>query len=156
MATNIFIPHIHEDDAQIEAMKSLVRERGFDVRDSSIDSSNPNRATNIEYIRSRILAPAIDWASVVVVLISPQTCNSEHVDWEIRYAQEHDKRIVGVYTQGAATSDIPEALADYAKAVVGWNSDRIVGAICGDINDWEKPGGGRMPERDIQRIRCQT
>jgi hypothetical protein len=109
MATNIFIPHIHEDDAHIEAMKSLLRERGFDVSDSSIDSSNPNNATNIDYIRGRILAPAIDWASVVVVLISPQTCNSEHVDWEIRYAQEHDKRIVGVYTQGSSEADIPAA-----------------------------------------------
>lgn len=156
MATNIFIPHIHEDDAQIEAMKSLLDGRGFDVRDSSIDSSNPNRAKNIDYIRNRILAPAIDWASVVVVLVSPQTRNSEHVDWEIRYAQEHDKRIVGVYTRGSAESDIPRALAEYGKAVVGWNSDRIVGAICGDINDWETPDGGPMPERVIERIRCQT
>src|SRR3954453_18003340 len=153
MATNIFIPHVHEDDAQIEAMKSLLGERGFDVRDSSIDSSNPNRASSIDYIRSQILAPAIDWASVVVVLISPQTRNSEHVDWEIRYAQEHDKRIVGVYTSGSTESEIPEALADYAKAIVGWNGDRIVGAICGDINDWEASDGGRMPERAIARIR---
>jgi antiphage defense system Thoeris ThsB-like protein len=156
MATNIFIPHVHEDDKQIEAMKSLLRERGFDVRDSSIDSSNPNRASSIDYIRSQILAPAIDWASVVVVLVSPQTRNSEHVDWEIRYAQEHDKRIVGVYTHGAAESDIPEALAEYGEAVVGWNGDRIVGAICGDIGEWEAPDGGRMPERLIERIRCQT
>ncbi len=126
------------------------------MRDSSIDSSNPNRATKIDYIRSQILAPAIDWASVVVVLISPQTRNSEHVDWEIRYAQEHDKRIIGVYTHGAAESEIPEALADYAQAVVGWNGDRIVGAICGEISDWEMPDGRRMPERVIQRIRCQT
>jgi hypothetical protein len=156
MATNIFIPHVHEDDAHIESMKGLLRDRGFEARDSSIDSSNPNRAKNIDYIRSKILAPAIDWASVVVVLVSPQTRNSEHVDWEIRYAQEHGKRIVGVYTRGSADTDIPEALADYAEAVVAWNGDRIVGAICGDINDWEKPDGGRMPERDIQRIRCQT
>ncbi len=156
MATNIFIPHIHEDDAHIEAMKSLLRERGFDVRDSSIDTSNPNNASDISYIRRKILAPAIDWASVVVVLISPQTHNSEHVDWEIRYAQEHDKRIVGVYTHGAAECDIPEALQDYAKAVVGWNGDRIVDAICGEINDWETPSGERVRERSIPRIRCQT
>jgi MTH538 TIR-like domain (DUF1863) len=156
MATNIFIPHIHEDDGQIEAMKSLLRERGFEVRDSSIDSSNPNNATNISYIRREILAPAIDWSSVVVVLISPETRNSEHVDWEIRYAQEHEKRIVGVYTYGSAECDMPEALQDYAEAVVGWNGDRIVSAICGGINDWETPDGDRVPERSIPRIRCQT
>lgn len=156
MAPNIFIPHIHEDDIQIEAMKSLLRERGFDVRDSSIDSSNPNRATDIAYIRREILKPAIDWCGVVVVLISPDTRNSEHVDWEIRYAQEHDKRIVGVWTRGSAECDIPEALQDYAQAIVGWNGDRIVGAISGEIDDWEKPDGDRVPERVIRRIRCQT
>lgn len=156
MAPNIFIPHIHEDDAQIEAMKSLLHDRGFDVRDSSIDTSNPNRATDIAYIRREILKPAIDWCGVVVVLISPDTRNSEHVDWEIRYAQEHDKRIVGVWTHGSAECDIPEALQDYAQAIVGWNGDRIVGAISGEIDDWEQPDGDRVPERVIQRIRCQT
>lgn len=156
MAKNIFIPHIHEDDAHIEAMKSLLKDRGFDVRDSSIDSSNPNKAKDIDYIRREILSPAIDWASVVVVLVSPNTRDSEHVDWEIRYAQEHGKRIVGVYTQGSTESEIPEALADYAEAVVGWNGERIEGAICGDINEWQTPSGEQMPEREIQRIRCQT
>lgn len=155
MATNIFVSHIHEDDPHIEPMKTLLRERGFAVRDSSIDSGNPNRATNPDYIKSEILAPAIDWASTVVVLISPQTRVSDWVRWEIEYAQRHGKRIVGVFTHGAADCDIPGALDDYGKAVVGWQADRIVGAICGDINDWESSGGGRRDERLIVRIRCQ-
>lgn len=156
MATNIFISHIHEDDEHIEKMKSLLRGRGFDVHDSSIDSSNPNNAKSIDYIRRDILAPAIDWSSVMVVLMSPETCNSEHVDWEIRYAHEHDKRIIGVYTHGSSECAVPEAFADYGEAVVGWNGDRIVGAICGDVNEWENPDGSRVSARDIPRIRCQT
>lgn len=153
-ATNIFIPHIHEDDEHIEPMKALLKERGFDVRDSSIDSSNPNNATDPDYIKQNILAPAIDWASVVVVLISPATCDSEWVNWEIEYAHEDDKRIVGVWTHGAAECDIPEALENYADAVVGWQADRIQGAICGDINDWEQSDGAKRPVRDITRYGC--
>jgi hypothetical protein len=153
-ATNIFVSHIHEDDEHIESMKALLRERGFEVRDSSIDSSNPNNAKDPDYIKQSILAPAIDWASTMVVLISPDTRASEWVDWEIEYAQEHGKRIVGVWTHGAAECDIPDALEQYADAVVGWNTDRIHGAICGDINDWEQSDGSKRPVRDITRHGC--
>lgn len=151
---NIFVSHIHEDDEHIELMKSLLRERGFEVRDSSIDSSNPNQAKNPDYIKHNILAPAIDWAGTVVVLISPETRDSEWVDWEIEYAQQQDKRIVGVWTHGAAECDIPDALEKYADAVVGWQTDRIQGAINGDINDWEQSDGSKRPARDIARYGC--
>jgi hypothetical protein len=156
MSTNIFISHIHEDDPHIEPMKSLLGEHGYDVRDSSIDSSNPNRANNPDYIKTQILAPAIDWAGTVLVLVSPETCRSEWVNWEIRYAQEQGKRIVGVYAPGATESDIPEALEDYGTAVVGWQAASIVDAINGAVNQWESSDGGRRPARDITRIVCQT
>ena len=152
--TNIFISHIHEDDERIAAMKSLLSERGFDVRDSSINSERPNQAKDPDYIKNEILAPRIDWASTLVVLISPETCNSEWVEWEIEYAQQHDKRIVGVWTQGAAECDIPDALDKYADAVVGWQGDRIQDAICGDINDWEQSDGTKRPPRALARHRC--
>jgi len=152
--TNIFISHIHEDDEHITAMKSLLGERGFDVRDSSINSERPNRAKDPDYIKSEILGPRIDWASMLVVLISPETRDSPWVDWEIEYAQQHDKRIVGVWTHGAAECDIPGALDKYADAVVGWQADRIQGAICGDVNDWEQSDGTKRPARALTRHGC--
>jgi MTH538 TIR-like domain (DUF1863) len=151
---NIFVSHIHEDDEHIESMKSLLRERGFDVRDSSIDSSNSNAAKNPDYIKNAILAPAIDWAGTVIVLISPDTRDSDWVDWEIEYAQQRDKRIVGVWTVGAAECDIPDGLEKYADAVVGWQADRIEGAISGDINDWEQSDGSKRAARDTARYGC--
>jgi hypothetical protein len=152
--TNIFISHVHEDDEHIGAMKSLLSERGFDVRDSSINSERPNQAKDPDYIKSEILAPRIDWARTLVVLISPETCNSEWVEWEIEYAQQHDKRIVGVWTHGASECDIPDALDKYADAVVGWQADRIQDAICGDINDWEQSDGTKRPPRGLARHGC--
>jgi hypothetical protein len=152
--TNIFVSHIHEDDEHIASMKALLRERGHEVRDSSINSARPNEATNSDYIKSEILGPRIDWASTLVVLISPETRDSEWVNWEIEYAQQHDKRIIGVWTHGAAECDIPDALDEYADAVVGWQADRISGAISGGINDWEQSDGSKRPVREITRYGC--
>lgn len=151
---NVFVSHIQEDEEHIAAMKVLLKTRGFDVSDSSITSSRPNQARDPDYIKSSILAPAINWASTLVVLISPDTCNHEWVTWEIEYAQKMGKRIVGVWTHGAAVCDIPEALDKYADAVVGWNGERIEQAICGEINDWESSDGGSREPRPIARYGC--
>jgi hypothetical protein len=152
--TNIFISHIHEDDAHIEAMKTLLKERGFSVRDSSIDSASPNQAKDPDYIKREILAPRISWASTLLVLVSPGTKDSGWVDWEIEEAQRADKRIVGVWTHGAAECDVPDALELYADAVVGWQADRIYGAICGDIINWETSDGRTREQHAIARYSC--
>jgi MTH538 TIR-like domain (DUF1863) len=152
--SNIFVSHIFEDDEQIGGMKDLLSAHGFDVRDSSINDTRPNRANDPDYIKREILAPRIDWASTLVVLISPQTRDSEWVAWEIEYAQQAGKRIVGVWTHGAAECDVPDALDEYADAVVGWQADRIKDAICGDINDWEQSDGTKRPAREIARYGC--
>jgi Thoeris protein ThsB, TIR-like domain len=151
---NIFISHIHEDDEELTNMKNLLEARGFHVRDSSINSANPNEAHDPDYIKSGILAPRIRWAGVLVVLISPETRNSEWVNWEIEYANKLDKRIVGVWAHGANECDVPDALELYADAVVGWQAERIKDAICGEINNWETSDGALRPDRGIARYAC--
>jgi hypothetical protein len=153
-AGNVFISHIHEDDADLTAMKGLLGKSGFQVRDSSINSSNPNDAQSPEYIRSQILAPRIQWAGTMVVLISPGTHESEWVNWEIDYANKLDKRIVGVWAHGAKDCDVPESLDRYADAVVGWQGERIKDAICGNINNWETSSGELRDTRQIARYSC--
>lgn len=103
--------------------------------DSSINASRPNRAKDPDYIKHELLAPRIDWAGTVVVLISPETKDSEYVRWEIEYAARNDRRIVGVYTRGSADCDVPDGLEDYADAIVNWNGDAIV----------DDPRRGRLP-----------
>src|SRR6185295_11351644 len=98
---------------------------------SSINASRPNNAKDPDYIKSQILAPRIDWAGTVVVLISPETKDSEFVAWEIEYAARTETRIVGVFTRGSADCDMPEGLEDYADAIVNWDGDAIVEAIRG-------------------------
>lgn len=152
---NVFISHLHEDDAGLADLKKLIESGGLTVRDSSINSSNPNEAKNPDYIKSQILAPQIHWASTLLVYVTPATKNSEWVNWEIEYAEKCGKRIVGVYAHGAAQCDIPEALEKYADDVRGWQSEGIVDAILGKSNEWRLPNGEKREPRPIKRYNCE-
>jgi hypothetical protein len=151
---HVFISHVHEDDAGLGKLKDLLSKNGTTIKDSSIDSSSPNDAKSKEYIKSQVLAPQIQWASTVIVYITPQTKESEWVNWEIEYAFKEGKNIVGVWAHGANECDIPEALENYANAVVGWHGDSIIDAINGKGDKWEKPDGSPAPARHIVRHPC--
>ncbi|MDM8000197.1 MAG: TIR domain-containing protein [Dehalococcoidia bacterium] len=140
---NIFISHVHEDDDLLPKLKNLIGRAGMEVRDSSINSEKPNYATNLNYIKEKYLRPHIDWASTLVVLITRDTAQSEWVNWEIRYAIDQGKNVVGVFAQGATDADIPEELLKLGDAVVvGWQGDRVVDAINGKITGWDDPSTG--------------
>lgn len=152
---NVFISHVHEDDAGLGKIKNLLAKNGMTVRDSSINSSNPNEAKSTDYIKSDILAPQIKWAGTLVVYISPKTKNSEWVNWEIEYAQKEGKRIVGVWAHGAKDCDIPDALKNVGDAVVvGWNGDAIIDAINGTSGAWQNHDGGTCDARPLTRHPC--
>lgn len=151
--SNVFVSHLHEDDAQIDNLKALVSDRGLEIRDSSINASRPNNAKDPDYIKHQILAPRIDWAGTMVVLISPETKDSDFVRWEIDYAAKTETRIVGVFTRGSAGSDMPEGLEDYADAIINWSGDAIVEAIRGK-DEFRGPDGAARQPRDIRRYGC--
>lgn len=153
-AKNIFVSHVHEDDEVLQELKELLRKGGYEIRDSSIDSSKPNEAKSEDYIKSEILAPRVRWASTMIVLISPDTHTSTWVDWEIEYAQKEGKRIIGVWVRGGQESDVPANLDLYADAVVGWQADRVMDAINGKINNWILPDGEERVSRSIDRYSC--
>ena len=140
---NIFISHVHEDDDLLPKLKDLIGRAGMEVRDGSINSDKPNDATNPDYIKGEYLRPHIDWASTLVVLITHDTAQSDWVNWEIKYAVEQGKNVVGVFAQGATDADIPEELRKHGDAaVVGWQGDRVVDAINGKITGSDDPATG--------------
>jgi hypothetical protein len=151
---NVFISHIHEDDDGLPDLKALIEKGGLTVRDSSINSLKPNEAKDPDYIKTEILAPQIRWASTLLVYITPDTKESEWVNWEIEYAEKWGKRIVGIYAHGAAECDVPEALEKYADDVRGWQSDGIVDAILGNTNEWRSPSEVLRDPRPIKRYGC--
>lgn len=154
---NVFISHVHEDDALVPNLKQLIERAGMVVRNGSVTSDRPNDAQNVEYIKREILKPRIEWASTLVVLITHDTADSWWVNWEIQYAVQLGKRVVGVFAQGATDADIPEDLGKCGDAaIVGWQGNRVVDAINGDIAEWDDPQSGkpREPEWRIQRYKC--
>ena len=151
---NVFVSHVHEDDAGLGRLKNLLKANGMTIRDYSISSDNPNRAHSEGYIKSQILGPRIQQCSTVVVYISPETKDSDYVNWEIEYAHGKDKRIVGVWAHGEHGCEIPETLKKYADAVVGWTGNSIIDAINGKVDGWANPDGSQAPPRPIKRYSC--
>ena len=152
---NVFISHIHEDDAGLAKLKGLLKEHGVTVRDYSIHKDTPNNAHAEDYIKSAILAPRIQRSGTLLVYISPQTKNSDYVAWEIEYAQKQGKRIVGVWAYGEKGCDVPEALDNYADAIVGWTGTNIIDAIEGKVDGSYSPDGTPAAERTITRYKCR-
>jgi MTH538 TIR-like domain (DUF1863) len=152
--TNVFISHVHEDDAGLQKLKDLVATKGMEFRDSSIHAGKENEAKSPDYIKSTVLAPQIDWAGTFIVYITPKTKGSAWVDWEIEYAAKQGKRIIGVWGHGDNNCEVPDALKNYADAVVGWQADRVIDAITGKINDWDNADGSQCAPRPIKRYSC--
>jgi len=151
---NVFISHIHEDDEGLARIKELAGKAGLEIRDGSINSEKPNDAKSPDYIKSKILAPRIQWAGTFICYVTPDTKTSEYVAWEIEYAKKLGKRIVGIWGHGDQGCELPEKLADYADAIVGWNSDKIVDAIEGKFNGSVDPAGQPVDRRNIIRYSC--
>lgn len=150
---NVFISHVHEDDHGLKKLKDLLSSKGMEVRDSSIHKGKFNDAKDPNYIKTGILAPAINWAGVFICYVSPDTKGSEWVNWEIEYAAKQGKRIVGVWEHGEKECDLPTALEEYADAMVGWNAEAVVDAINGK-DSWEKPDGGSRTLVPLKRHPC--
>ncbi len=136
---NVFISHHSKDDPHIQKLKTLLNTKNYQLRNSSIDSTKPNNASNPEYIK-RLLRGKIQWSNTCIVLIGSKTHTREWVNWEIEQAFKKQIRIVGVYVNGAAGSDIPENLDKYGSSLVGWDSNKIISAIEGE-NIWCNPDG---------------
>jgi len=150
---NVFISHVHEDDAGLQKLKDLLAAKGMNVRDSSVHTGKFNDAKDPAYIKTGILAPLINWAGTFICYVSPQTKNSDWVNWEIEYAAKQGKRIVGVWQHGDQGCELPDALKEYADAVVGWNGDAIVDAINGQ-DGWQTPDGAPCASVPLKRHPC--
>lgn len=142
MATNknVFVSHYTKDEENIQKLKDLLSSKGYEIKNSSIDSTKPNEATNPEYIK-QLLRERISWAGKFICLIGPKTHEREWVDWEIEQANKQGKDIIGVYINGASDSDVPESFEKYGGPLVGWTAEKIIGALEGRIDNFENSDG---------------
>ena len=153
-AINIFVSHHHSDASNIEELKNMIGKQGTNARDSSIyKEKRENNAHNPDYIKS-LIRSQIDWAGTLVVLVGTKTSDSEWVNWEIEYAAEHGKRIIGVFLENATDADLPEALMNHGDALVIWKAEQVARAIDGE-SIWMDPAGSpRTTPIEITRTTC--
>ena len=140
---NVFISHHHADDEHVQKLKELLSKKGYTLKNSSIDSTKPNRLVSDEAIR-RLLRMRIQWAGTFICLIGHETHTRDWVDWEINQAYKKGKKIVGVFLNGAGEADLPEEFKLHGDTLVGWTSEKIIDALEGEPAGWENPNGGEM------------
>lgn len=153
---HLFICHDSKDDEYIQKLKDLVAKHGYVIKNSSIDSSKPNDASNEEYVMS-LLRAGIDWSGCVLVLIGKNTHQSEWVDKEVKYAVKKGKPVVGVYLPGATKADVPKSLDVYSSSIEPWQGRNIIAAIEGERNEFHNPDGTKRenPHHTLHRVTCQ-
>ncbi|MEX0661201.1 MAG: TIR domain-containing protein [Balneolaceae bacterium] len=154
---NVFISHHSKDEENIKKLKELLSRQGYQIKNSSIDSTKPNKANNAAYIR-RLLRMRIQWAGTFICLVGSETHNRDWVNWEIEQAHKKNKKIVGIYIRGANGEHVPENLNRYGDSLVTWQSDKIVDAIEGQLereDNWCNPQGNpREPVHEPSYIVC--
>lgn len=155
---NIFISHYGKDDADVQKLKQRLKDKGYNVRNSSIDSTkHQDGAIPSEKVVARLLRRGVSWAGTFICLIGPETHSRPWVNYEIREAYRQGKTIVGVYTHGSNNSvELPEAYKKYGGPVIGWNSvEKLGDIITGKVVPPENPDGSPAgPIYNIVRIAC--
>ena len=153
---NVFISHYGKDNPKIDDLKSLLKGKGYELRDSSV-SSKDNKANNPEYVKQQILKPKIDWAGQLIVLIGEKTHSREFVNWEIEQANKQGMSITGVYLHKGKTEDypLPENFEKNGTSLTGWNGETVIKALEGDYNNFQSPNGeDRSPYWSGGRSEC--
>lgn len=142
---NVFISHYHKNDPQLQRLKERFAQKGYNLRNSSIDSTKhgTERRPSDAAVR-RLLQMRINWAGTFICLIGDRTHTRPWVNYEIKQAAALGKQIIGVYAHGSMQSaDLPENFVKFGGQTFGWNSvDKMINAIeTGERYPWEDSDG---------------
>jgi len=154
---NVFISHHGKDDEYVQRLKQRLRDRGYTIRNSSVDSTKHRPVRPSDPVIARYLRKGISWAGTFICLIGEQTHTRPWVNYEIRQAYLQGKQIVGIYKHGCANSvELPEAYKKYGGATIGWNSlDKLGDVMSGQSIPVETPTSiDRQPIYNIIRVHC--
>ena len=154
---NIFISHYGEDEQSLDRLKKRLRERGCDVRNSSVEKKKYRPYKVSDATIARYLRMCIRWAKTFIVMIGEHTHERPWVNYEIREAARQGKIIIGIYMHGCANNvELPEAYKRYGGSPLGWNSlDKLEDIINGEVLPPEAPDGTLAgPIANIIHIKC--
>lgn len=150
---NVFISHYNKDDEHIQNLKNLLARKGYTIKNSSIDSSKPNRVVSTEAIK-RMLRMRINWAGTFICLIGKDTHTRPWVDWEIEQAKAKGKFILGVKVFGESDAIVPVNFEKYGDCLTGWNSEKIIEALEGKDIGWPNQTDMPIPTFTPKTVSC--
>lgn len=155
---NVFISHYGRDDEKVQRLKQRLIDKGFNIRNSSIDSTkHRNGRRPSDKVVARLLRRGVSWAGTFICLIGKNTHTRPWVNYEIKQAHLQGKKIVGIYAHGCNNGvELPDAYKKYGGNPIGWNSlDKLGQVMSGHDVPPENPDGSSAgPIYNITRITC--
>ncbi|WP_201554090.1 TIR domain-containing protein [Psychrobacter immobilis] len=155
---NVFISHYGKDDYNVQSLKKRLKNAGYDIRNSSIDSTkHHNRKPPSNAVVERLLRARIHWAGTFICLIGEKTHTRPWVDYEIKQAHLKGKQIIGIYKHGCTNNvKLPDNFKKYGGSILGSNSlEKLGDVISGKTALLEKPDGTESDSiHTIKRVSC--
>ena len=154
---NVFISHHGKDDEHVQRLKKRLIDNGYNIRNSSIDSTKYQDTRPSDRVVARYLRKGISWAGTFICLVGEKTHTRPWVNYEVEQAHSQGKNIVGIYKHGCNNSvELPGALKRYTTSRIGWNSlDKLGDIMNGKITTNENPDGtSSKPIYPIVRVKC--
>lgn len=154
---NVFISHHGKDDKYVQRLKERLINKGYQIRNSSIDSTKYKNRIPSDKVIARYLRKGINWAGTFICLVGEKTHTRPWVNYEIRNAHLQGKEIIGIYKHGCNNSvELPEALKRYKGSMIGWNSlDKLGDVMQGKTTTNENPDGSDSNQIYlITRVKC--
>ena len=123
----IFISHAWRYNADYYRLINRLDEApNFLYSNYSVPEHDPVDAGNSSKLREE-LRQQIRPVEVVIILSGMYVAYSDWIQFEIDFAQDLGKPILGIRPWGAQV--MPQAVQDAADEIVGWNAPTIVSAI---------------------------
>jgi formylglycine-generating enzyme required for sulfatase activity len=123
---HIFLSYSRRDTVMMQKVRDDLRRAGFTVwTDEGLEVGTPSWTRDIDL--------AIRNTGCLVVLLSPDSYQSEWVGREIAFAQTHKKRIFPMLVRGDETNAIPFQLAQHNYVDIRKNYDDGIARMMRDI-----------------------
>jgi hypothetical protein len=128
-AKHAFLSFVVEDLTLVNLFRGQARSQRNDLTFDDYSVKQPFDSTDGDYIRTQIRAK-IRSASLLICLIGTQTASSRWVDWEIDFAGQERKRLLGVRLyNGTKGERTPSTLTRHGGVVKNWDLGDIIAWI---------------------------
>ena len=124
---DVFISHAWTYNSDYyRLVEMLDKAPNFKWRNYSVPEHDPLKPKSKKDLKEA-LKRQIRPANIIIILAGMYATHSDWIEFEIDYAEELKKPMIGVKPRGQQR--IPKVVQDAVKEMVGWNTSSIVRAI---------------------------